>query len=65
MAKRKAHRHEGHFPGKKGSGSRFEHCVQDVRRKGKVKNAKAVCAAIGRKKYGKGNFQKMAAAGKR
>jgi hypothetical protein len=33
--------------------------------KGKVRNPKAVAAAIGRKKYGKTRFQRMAAAGKR
>jgi len=60
----KKHRHEGHFPGKKGTGSRFEHCVSDVRRKGKVKNAKAVCAAIGRKKFGAKGMAHMAAAGR-
>lgn len=61
----KKHRHEGHFPGKKGSGARFSHCVQDVRSRGKVKNPKAVCAAIGRKKFGKKGFQGMAARGRK
>lgn len=58
------HRHPGHFPGKKGSGARFKHCVSDVKKRGKVKNPEAVCAAIGRKKYGAKGMAHMSAAGR-
>ena len=48
---------------KPGGGGRFQKLVSKL--KGKVKNPKAVAAAIGRKKYGKAKFQKMAAKGRK
>lgn len=47
---------------KPGGGGRFAKLVASL--KGKVKNPKAVAASIGRKKYGKKRFQKMAAKGR-
>jgi len=44
-----------------GGGARFERLKKKL--KGKVKNPAAVAATIGRKKYGKKEFQKMAAQG--
>jgi hypothetical protein len=48
---------------KLGSGARFKALTKKL--SGKVKNPKAVAAAIGRKKYGKKRFQKLAAKGKK
>ena len=48
---------------KPGGGGRFAKMVS--RLKGKVSNPKAVAAAIGRKKYGKKKFQRMAAKGRK
>jgi hypothetical protein len=55
-----------------GQGGRFAACVRKVlafyRKKGKsmtTARAKAVCAQIGRRAYGKKRFQKMAAAGRK
>lgn len=51
-----------------GEGSRFKAVTKSVAAhdtKGKIKDPKAVAAAIGRKKYGAGPFSKMAAAGKK
>jgi len=48
---------------KLGGGGRFAKLEKSL--KGKVSNPAAVAAAIGRKKYGKAKFQKMAAAGKK
>ena len=53
-----------HFKGKLGSGQRFAACVKSVSSKN-IKDPKAVCAAIGRKKYGKKRFTKMAVKGKK
>lgn len=47
------------------SGEAFKRCVKSVAAKGKAYSPKGVCAAIGRKKYGKKKFQQMAIAGKR
>jgi hypothetical protein len=47
-----------------GSGERFKRCVASVRSRGYARNPAAVCAAIGRRKYGKQAFQRMAAAGR-
>jgi len=47
-----------------GEGSRFKALEKSIAA-GNVKNAGAVAAAIGRKKYGKKKFQKMATAGRR
>lgn len=50
---------------KLGSGRRFAAVSSSIRRKGGVRDPNAVAASIGRKKYGKTRFQKMAAAGRR
>ena len=50
-------------PGKPGAA--FARCVTAVSAKGGAYDPRAVCAAAGRKKYGKAKFQRMAAAGKR
>lgn len=47
-----------------GSGKRFASLKNKLARKG-VRNPAAVAAAIGRKKYGKKRFQKLAAKGRR
>lgn len=49
---------------KLGSGARFKSLTKKLSKKG-IRNPKALAAAIGRKKYGKKRFQKLAAAGKR
>jgi hypothetical protein len=49
---------------KLGTGKRFAKLKGSLRKKG-VKNPDALAASIGRKKYGKKKFQKMAAAGRR
>lgn len=49
---------------KLGTGKRFAALKGKLSRKG-VKNPAALAASIGRKKYGKAKFQKMAAAGRR
>lgn len=48
---------------KLGTGARFTKLKKKL--KGKVSDPAAVAASIGRKKYGKERFQKMAAAGKK
>ncbi len=48
-----------------GQGGRFAALKQDIAAKGGVSDPGAVAAAIGRKKYGKAKFQKMAAKGKK
>ena len=50
-------------PGKPGSA--FKRCVESVSAKGKAYSPRGVCATAGRKKYGKKQFQAMAAAGRR
>lgn len=52
---------------KLGTGTRFRSLVKSIRsRRGKkVRNPRAVAAAIGRKKYGKARFQRLATAGRR
>ena len=49
---------------KPGEGSRFK-AVAKAAKAGGAKNPAAVAAAIGRRKYGKAKFQKMAAAGRK
>ena len=49
---------------KPGGGGRFAKLKAKIAKRGGVKDAGAVAAAIGRKKYGKGRFQKMAARGR-
>ena len=48
---------------KPGGGGRFEKLSGELKRKG-VKDPDALAASIGRKKYGKAKFQKMAAKGR-
>jgi len=48
---------------KPGGGGRF--AKMKAKLKGKVSDPGAVAASIGRKKYGKAKFQKMAAKGKK
>jgi hypothetical protein len=66
MSERKSLKGPPHHPfkGKKGSGERFKKCVGEVGRKG-ARDPKAVCAAIGRSKFGKKGMAKMAARGRR
>jgi hypothetical protein len=49
---------------KLGSGKRFKKLTKNLKKKG-AKNPKALAAFIGRKKYGKKKFQKLAAKGRR
>lgn len=49
---------------KLGSGKRFKSLKNKLARRG-AKNPAALAAYIGRKKYGKKKFQKLAAAGRR
>ena len=49
---------------KLGSGKRFKSLTKKLKKKG-AKNPKALAAYIGRKKYGKKKFQKLASKGKR
>jgi hypothetical protein len=49
---------------KLGSGERFKELSKKLASKG-AKDPDAVAASIGRKKYGKEKFQKLAAAGKK
>jgi len=48
-----------------GEGGRFKALTKSIAAKGKVENPAAVAAAIGRKKYGKEEFQAMATVGKK
>jgi hypothetical protein len=48
-----------------GDGSAFRKLVKKLRKRGNVSNPKALAAYIGRKKYGKAKFQKMAAVGRK
>lgn len=49
---------------KLGSGKRFKDLSSKLKKQG-VKNPGGLAASIGRKKYGKKKFQKMAAAGRK
>lgn len=49
---------------KLGTGARFATLKRSLSAKG-VRNPSAVAAAIGRKKYGKAKFQKLATAGRK
>ena len=53
------------FIKKQGNPTRFEKCVESVEAEGGARDPNAVCAVAGRRKYGKAQFQKMAAAGRR
>ena len=48
-----------------GQGGRFKALVKKIGHKSGVRNPAAVAAAIGRSKFGKSKFQKMAAHGKK
>ncbi len=48
---------------KLGSGARFKSLAKSIAAKGNVNDPAAVAAAIGRKKFGKKKFQKLASAG--
>lgn len=56
----------GNMP-KLGTGTRFKRLVRilQARKKNKVRNAAALAAFIGRKKFGKKRFQQLAAAGRK
>lgn len=47
-----------------GSGQRFAQLEKEIADNPKIKNPAAVAASIGRKKYGKKKFQKLAKKGK-
>lgn len=49
---------------KLGTGARFKALTKKLTRKG-IRNPKALAAFIGRKKFGKARFQKMAAKGRK
>ena len=49
---------------KLGGGGRYEKLIGELEKKG-VKDPAALSAAIGRKKYGKAQFQSLAANGRR
>jgi hypothetical protein len=48
-----------------GGGGRFSKLKASIAAKGNVSDPGAVAAAIGRRKYGKGRFQAMAAKGRK
>ena len=48
-----------------GAGGRFAALKKAIATRGKVRNPGAVAAMIGRRKYGKARFQKMAAKGRK
>ncbi len=50
---------------KLGGGGRFAKLEKEIAKKGNVKDAAAVAASIGRKKYGAEKFQQMAATGRK
>lgn len=45
--------------------TRFAKLVSQIKKRGGVSNPAAVAASIGRKKYGKEGFQKLAVAGRK
>jgi histidyl-tRNA synthetase len=49
---------------KVGGGGRYKKLVRELKAKG-AEDPKALAASIGRKKYGKAAFQRMAAAGRK
>lgn len=60
----RAHLERARKRAKPGAGTRFAAVEEQVRRSG-ARDPAAVAAAIGRRKYGKSRFQRMAAAGRR
>jgi len=65
MARRRSRKSTSRYKatGPVGTGVRFRKLVAALRKRG-AKNPKALAAWIGRKKYGKKRFQKMAARGR-
>jgi hypothetical protein len=59
-----ATKHKSKGPGRNPRTGAFERCVSAVAAKGRAYSPRGVCATAGRKKYGKAEFQKMAAAGR-
>jgi hypothetical protein len=51
--------------GKAGTGTRFEKLSKFLGKQEGIKNPAALAASIGRKKFGKSKFQKMAKKGKK
>lgn len=51
--------------GKAGTGSRFKKLTKFLGKKEEIENPEALAASIGRKKFGKSKFQKMAQKGKK
>lgn len=64
MARRKSGGKKSKLP-KLGSGKRFASLTRALQKRKDVTNPEALAAWIGRKKYGKKRFQKLATAGKR
>lgn len=63
MAKAKTYKGKSMAPG---GGGRFAKAVDAIKKKGlSTKQAKAIAAAAGRKKYGAKKFAKMAATGRK
>ena len=52
------------FPGRLGTGARFKACEARMRKKG-ARNPAALCASIGRKKFGKKRFAQLSARGRK
>ena len=50
---------------KLGTGTRFKALTKSLKKRGDIKDPGALAAWIGRKKYGKKKFQKMAAKGRK
>lgn len=48
-----------------GEGGRFKALAAKLQKRGGVRDPKALAAAIGRKKVGKGRFQQLAARGRK
>lgn len=53
------------FPGRKGTGQRFDECVEEMKDRKGVYDPEGLCAYIGRKKYGKKGMAKMARRGRK
>lgn len=57
-------RRRGTFPGALGTGERFAACVETMSARRDVRDPKALCAAIGRRKYGKAGFAALSHRGR-
>ena len=62
-ARAKTSRRNSSFRGKLGTGTRFANCVKKM--KGRSKDPEGLCAAIGRRKYGKKGMARLAAGGRK